>query len=160
MNPTLFGGSAFLEDVQTRTNTFELRSNGNLVTMNDNIRAQWQRFKIFNNVDGTVLSDYCKVIQLIENVYAGGMYHDVCTILLGHPNSYNPYSDVLIELVVAVNNTKCNVVIVDKGDDPLIITFDGQIVAYTQRVTQDGIYFIEDQTPTVYGKWVSFNFWK
>lgn len=160
VDPSLSGGFTLFDGVQTRTNTFELRSNGNLVTMNDNIRAQWQRLKIYNNVDGTLLSDYCKVIQLIENVYAGGMYHDVCTMLLGHPNSYNPYSDVLIELVVAVNNTKCNVVIVDKGDDPLVITFDNQIVAYTQMVTQDGIYFIEDQPPSVYGKWVSFNFWK
>jgi hypothetical protein len=103
--------------------------------MNANIRAQWQRFKIFNNVDGTVLSDYCKVIQLIENVYAGGMYHDVCTIMLGPPHSYNPFSDVLIELVVAVNNTKCNVVIVDKGDDPLIITFVVRLCVHPKGYT-------------------------
>ena len=151
---------SLLDDVETTINTYELRSNGNLVVMNDNIEEQWNKFTITNVVDGTVMSDHYKVIQMIENLEAAGLYHDVCTILLGHPNSYNPYSDVLIELVVGVNHTKCNVVIVDKGDNPISIKFNDKIVATTDAVTQDGIYSVETRDPNVYGEWISFNFWK
>jgi len=149
-----------LDAVETKTVTFELSNNGNLVDMTDNVREQWMRFTIIDAVDGTVLSDHRRVFQMIENKFVGGQYHDICTILLSHPGSYNPYSDVLIELVVGVNHTKCNVVIVNKGDNAMIVKFDDRLVATTEQVTQEGIYFVEQQVPQVYSKWISFNFTK
>ena len=153
-------GTLLSGNVETRTSTFEFTNNGNFVDMTDNIREQWMRFTITNGIDGIVLSDHSKVIQMIEDNYVNGVYHDICTILLSHPASYNPYSDVLIELVVGVGHGKCNVVIVDKGDAPLIVRFDNCVIATTEHVTQDGIYFVENQVPTVYSKWISFNFYK
>jgi len=149
-----------LDVVEAKTVTFEIRNNGNLVDMNDNVREQWMRFTIIDAVDGTVLSDHYRVFQMIENKFVGGQYHDICTILLSHPESYNPYSDVLIELVVGVNHTKCNVVIVNKGDNAMIVKFDDRVVATTEQITQEGIYFVEQQAPRVYSKWISFNFTK
>jgi hypothetical protein len=160
--PSALASSSFYDrdTVETNIVTFELRNNGNLVDMNDNVREQWQRFTIVDAVDGTILSDHYKVFQMIENKFAGGQYHDICTILLSHPESYNPYSDVLIELVVGVNHTKCNVVMVNKGDNAMIVKFDNRTVAITEQITQDGIYFVEQQPPQVYSKWISFNFTK
>ena len=138
--------------------TFEISNNGNLVDMTDNVREQWMRFTIIDAVDRTVLSDHYRVFQMIENKFLNDQYHDICTILLSHPGSYNPYSEVLIELVVGVGHSKCNVVIVDKGDNAMIVKFDDCIVATTEQVTQEGIYFVEQQAPQVYSKWISFNF--
>jgi hypothetical protein len=154
------GGDAALDldAVETKIVTFEIRNNGNLVDMNDNVREQWIRFTIIDAVDGTVLSDHYRVFQMIENKFVNGQYHDICTILLSHPTSYNPYSDVLIELVVGVNHTKCNVVIVNKGDNAMVVKFDDRVVATTEQIIQEGIYFVEDQVPRVYSKWISFNF--
>jgi len=157
--PVFSGDPALdLDALETKIFTFEIRNNGNLVDMNDNVRGQWMRFTIIDAVDGTILSDYYRVFQMIENKFVNGQYHDICTILLSHPGSYNPYSDVLIEIVVGVGHSKCNVVIVDKGDNAMIVKFDDHVVATTEQITQDGIYFIEDQAPQVYSKWISFNF--
>lgn len=156
------GGDAALDldAVETNIVTFEIRNNGNLVDMNDNVREQWMRFTILDGVDGTVLSDHYRVFQMIENKFVNGQYHDICTILLSHPASYNPYSNAIIELVVGVGHSKCNVVIVDKGDNAMIVKFDDRVVATTRQITQEGIYFIEQQGPRVYSKWISFNFYK
>jgi hypothetical protein len=147
------GDAALLSGVgESKIVTFEIRNNGNLVDMNDNVREQWMRFTIIDAVDGTVLSDHYRVFQMIENKFVGGQYHDICTILLSHPASYNPYSDVLIELVVGVNHSKCNVVIVNKGDNAMIVKFDDHVVATTEQITQEGIYFVEQQNPQIYSK--------
>jgi hypothetical protein len=154
------GDATLLSGVgESKIVTFEIRNNGNLVDMNDNVREQWMRFTIIDAVDGTVLSDHYRVFQMIENKFVGGQYHDICTIF-SHPASYNPYSDVLIELVVGVNHSKCNVVIVNKGDNAMIVKFDDRVVATTEQITQEGIYFIEQQNPQIYSKWISFNFTK
>ena len=50
--------------------------------------------------------------------------------------------------------------IVDKGDNAMVVKFDDRVVATTEQVTQDGIYFIEQQNPQIYSKWISFNFYK
>ena len=153
-------GALHLDAVETKTVTVEIRNNGNLVDMNDNVQEQWMRFTILDGVDGTVMSDHYRVFQMIENKFVNGQYHDICTILLSHPGSYNPYSNALIELVVGVGHSKCNVVIVDKGDNAMIVKFDDRVVATTEQITQDGIYFIEQQNPQIYSKWISFNFTK
>lgn len=153
--------AAFDLDIgESKIVTFEIRNNGNLVDMTDNVREQWMRFTIIDGVDGTVMSDHYRVFQMIENKFVNGQYHDVCTILLSHPESYNPYSNAIIELVVGVGHNKCNVVIVDKGDNEMIVKFDGRVVATTEQITQDGIYSIEQQKPQIYSKWISFNFTK
>lgn len=153
-------GALHLDAVETKTVTVEIRNNGNLVDMNDNVQEQWMRFTILDGVDGTVMSDHYRVFQMIENKFVNGQYHDICTILLSHPGSYNPYSNALIELVVGVGHSKCNVVIVDKGDNAMIVKFDDRVVATTEQVTQEGIYFVEQQAHRVYSKWISFNFTK
>jgi hypothetical protein len=135
------GDAALLSGVgESKIVTFEIRNNGNLVDMNDNVREQWMRFTIIDAVDGTVLSDHYRVFQMIENKFVGGQYHDICTILLSQPASYNPYSDVLIELVVGVNHSKCNVVIVNKGDNAMIVKFDDRVVATTEQITHKRAY--------------------
>jgi len=153
-------GALHLDAVETKTVTVEIRNNGNLVDMNDNVQEQWMRFTILDGVDGTVMSDHYRVFQMIENKFVNGQYHDICTILLSHPGSYNPYSNALIELVVGVGHSKCNVVIADKGDNAMIVKFDDRVVATTEQVTQEGIYFVEQQAHRVYSKWISFNFTK
>lgn len=85
------GDAALLSGVgESKIVTFEIRNNGNLVDMNDNVREQWMRFTITDAVDETVLSDHSRIFQMIENKFVNGQYHDICTILLSHPESYNP----------------------------------------------------------------------
>ena len=164
-------GASLLGAGETKSVTLEIRNNGTILGMTDNVREQWMRFTVIDGVDGTVLSDYVEVHQMFTNVPAGGLTHDICILILGHPQIYKPYSnipqdyanddpytDVVVELVVAVNSPKCNIVIVDKGDNPIIVKFDGRVVATTEQITQDGIYFVEQQVPRVYSKWISFNF--
>lgn len=127
-------------------------------SLNPNLQAQWNRIQIIDAIDGTVLSDHMKVLNVRYGFEFAGLKHDLATIILNHPQSYNPYSDVLIELVVAVDNPKCNVVVVDKGDDSIIVKFDGKTVAITERIVQSDIYFIEDRNPLLFSKWLSFNF--
>lgn len=50
--------------------------------------------------------------------------------------------------------------IVDKGDNAMIVKFDDRVVATTEQVTQEGIYFVEQHVPQTYSKWISFNFTK
>jgi len=138
----------------------------------DSIYIQWRRLKIVDAVNGNVLSDYYKVYQLFQNVQIGDTLHDIIILLCGRPQIHKPYSaelnvpippdpyiDVVVELVVGVDHKKCNAVIIEKGDNPVEVYFDGKLLAVTEQVNQNQIWF-NDVPPKLFKKWLSFNFWK
>ncbi len=70
---------------------------------------------------------------------------------------YAPYYTVFMEMAYARKSGNLNVVIWEKGDNPLEISVDGKLIGTTDHIQQSEVY-MSDVPALVRKKWVSFNF--
>lgn len=137
------------------------------ITLTENLKAQWSRFKIVDAYNQTVFSDNPMVINRYRIVTPDGSEHDGCTLLLKPQEGYYNFLDfvgalhgiAIVELIVGIGHAKCNMVYAGKGDHPVNIYLDNQLIGETERMNP-GDLVLPDGKMKMYGKTSARDFQK
>lgn len=78
--------------------------------------------------------------------------------MIGTPESgLTPFFDVVMEMAYDFESGNMNIVIINKGDNPVEVKVDGKTIGTMEAISQTMVHW-HDEPAYVAKKWISFNF--